>query len=521
MTISIRTEATRPTYKAYWAVLLGIIWAGFSSQAMAQKTGFDAKFKYKESITLDALNERPAEELSLWYSKPAKFWEEALPLGNGRLGAMVYGGVGQEMIQLNEDSIWAGPPVPEVKENVREKIDRVRQLLFDGKYSEAQKLQQSLMGSRIVPRSYQTMGELLLDFGLEGHAKNYRRDLNLDTAVATTQYTIEGVNFKREVTISPVDQVIVVHITADQPGKIAFNGRVQRRGDFKVIASGNDTLIAQGQAAHGKTHLGVKFATVYHAVANNGTVQTQDGQFKFDAADSVTIYIAAVTDYNRNDTVNPMTKDLVGECQTTVKKAAAKGFAKVKQDSISSHQELFRRVEIKLGTASVKNTLQRLQGYKNKSTTKIDPNLEALYFQYGRYLLIASSRAGCMPANLQGLWCKDMNAPWNSDYHININAQMNYWPAEVGNLSECHRPFLDYVERLVPSGKKTAKSLYGCRGFFAPHTSDAWHITVPFGKVQYGQWVMGGAWCTQHFICLLYTSPSPRDRQKSRMPSSA
>ena len=146
MTISIRTEATRPICKAWWAILLGIVWVGFGSQAMAQKTGFDAKFKYKESITLDALNERPAEELSLWYSRPAKFWEEALPLGNGRLGAMVYGGVGQEMIQLNEDSIWAGPPVPEVKESVQEEIDRVRQLLFDGKYAEAQKLQQSLMG---------------------------------------------------------------------------------------------------------------------------------------------------------------------------------------------------------------------------------------------------------------------------------------------------------------------------------------------------------------------------------------
>ena len=160
------------------------------------------------------------------------------------------------------------------------------------------------------------------------------------------------------------------------------------------------------------------------------------------------------------------------ECQATVAKAAAKGFAKVKQDSISSHQELFRRLEIKLGTASAKNTFQRLQGYKKKSATEIDPNLEALYFQYGRYLLIASSREGCMPANLQGLWCKDMNAPWNSDYHININAQMNYWPAEVGNLSECHRPFLDYVERLVPSGKKTAESLYGCLLYTSPSPRD-------------------------------------------------
>jgi len=338
--------------------------------------------------------------------------------------------------------------IPEVKENVREKIDQVRKLLFDGKYAEAQQLQQSLMAPRIAPRSYQTMGELLLDFGLKGKAKNYRRDLNLDTAVATTQYTIKGVNFKRDVTVSPVDQVI-------------------------VVPRGNNTLIAHGQAAHGKTHLGVKFATIYHVVAKNGTVQTQDGQFTIDSADNVTIYIAAATDYNRNDTSNPLTKELQSECRVTVAKATAKGFAKVKQDSISSHQALFRRVDLKLGSASTQNTRQRLQGYKKKRDTKFDPNLEALYFQYG---------------------------PWNSDYHININAQMNYWPAEVCNLSECHQPFLGYVERLVPSGKQTAESLYSCRGFLAPHTSDAWHPTAPFGKVQYGQWVVGGAWCTQHFM---------------------
>lgn len=500
MTTSIKITLPHADFKMSLAIILGLIWFGCGSQTVAQQTGFDAKFKYKESVTLDALAEPPAEELSLWYSKPAQIWEEALPLGNGRLGAMVYGGVGQEMIQLNEDSIWAGPPVPEVKENVREKIDQVRKLLFDGKYAEAQQLQQSLMAPRIAPRSYQTMGELLLDFGLKGKAKNYRRDLNLDTAVATTQYTIKGVNFKRDVTVSPVDQVIVVHISADQPGKVSFRGRVQRRGDFTVTPRGNNTLIAHGQAAHGKTHLGVKFATIYHVVAKNGTVQNQDGQFTIDSADNVTIYIAAATDYNRNDTSNPLTKELQSECRVTVAKATAKGFAKVKQDSISSHQALFRRVDLKLGSASTQNTRQRLQGYKKKRDTKLDPNLEALYFQYGRYLLIASSREGCLPANLQGIWCKDMAAPWNSDYHININAQMNYWPAEVCNLSECHQPFLGYVERLVPSGKQTAESLYSCRGFLAPHTSDAWHPTAPFGKVQYGQWVVGGAWCTQHFM---------------------
>lgn len=499
MTILILQKLAHPVRKRGCTFLLGLVLACCCTQIMGQQTGFDAKFKYKESVTLEALQERPAEELSLWYSKPASFWEEALPLGNGRLGVMVYGGVSQEMLQLNEDSIWAGPPIPQVKENIEQQINQVRKLLFDGKYREAQQLQQSTMARRISPRSYQTMGELLLDFGLTGNATNYRRDLNLDTAVATTQYTIDGVSFKREVTVSPVDQVIMVHLTADQPGKVTFSARVHRLGDFKVDAKGNDTLIARGQAAHGKKHIGVKFATAFHAVTDNGTVQVQDGQLKIDSADQATIYIAATTDYNRNDTANPLANDIVAESLATVAAAAAKEPSKVKQDSILSHQELFRRVELKLGTASKKNTKQRLQGYKRKQPVT-DSNLEALYFQYGRYLLIASSRDGCMPANLQGLWCKDMAAPWNSDYHTNINFQMNYWPAEVGNLSECHRPFLDYVERLVPSGQKTAKSLYGCRGFMTPHTSDAWHGTVPFGKVQFGQWVVGGAWCTQHFM---------------------
>lgn len=478
------------------AILIATLTSTLALTAQKKKP---SKFNYKETISLTALNQAPDQELSLWYKKPATHWEEALPVGNGRLGAMVYGGVSKEMIQLNEESIWAGPPVPEVKGNVSETIDEVRALLFAGKYKEAQDLQQSIMAPRISPRSYQTLGELILDFGRSGEATNYRRDLNLDTATATTQFTKGGVNFVREVFVSPVDQVIVVRIEADQPRAVNFTASAQREGKFSVESTGSDTLIARGQASQGDAHLGVKFAAVYKAVPEKGEVSIKGGKLEVKSADAVTIYITSNTDYNRNEPSKPFTEDLMSLCQNTISDAVSKGFSEVKGDAITSHQELFRRVELKLGQRSGKSTLDRLKGYKANKVT-LDPNFEALYFQYGRYLLITSSREGNLPANLQGIWCKDLAAPWNSDYHININAQMNYWPAEVTNLSECHLPFLDYVERLVPSGQATARDLYGIRGFFAGHTSDVWNFAVPFGKVQYGQWVVGGAWCTQHFM---------------------
>jgi alpha-L-fucosidase 2 len=466
-----------------------------SSNAAPQKKA--NKFSFKEAVAVQPLNQPPECELSLWYNEPATYWEEALPIGNGRLGAMVYGGVSSELIQLNEESIWAGPPIPEVKENVSATVDKVREMLFAGKYAEAQKLQQSVLAPRIAPRSYQTMGELRFDFGISGKATNFRRDLNLDTAVATTTYKVNGVTYTREVTASPVDQVITVSITADKPGAVSFKAWVERDGMFEVAGKGNDTLVARGQASQGNKHLGVKFATVYKVAAKNGSTKVEDGKLVVAAADSAILYIAASTDYNATNTDTPLTHDLVAAGKSTIAAAQQKSYTQMKGDSIASHQALFRRVSLKLGTPSKKSTLERLQGY---GKDEIDPNFEALFFQYGRYLLITSSREGCLPANLQGIWCKDLAAPWNSDYHININMQMNYWPSEIANLSECHLPFMDYIERLVPSGQKTAMDLYSCHGWLAGHASDVWHGTVPFGKAQYGQWVVGGAWCTQHFM---------------------
>ncbi|EMI46558.1 glycosyl hydrolase family 95 catalytic domain-containing protein [Rhodopirellula sp. SWK7] len=475
-----------------------LLFAGLTFGAVANLPGQN-KFAHKENVEIVPLDQAPEEELSLWFNEPATYWEDALPLGNGRLGAMVYGGVTNELIQLNEETIWAGPPFPVVKKNISQETDAIRKLLFEGKYAEAQKWQQSLMAPRISPRSYQTMGELRLQFDVEKTATDYRRDLNLDTAVATTQYTVDDVTYTREVTISPVDQVITVHITASEPGKVSFIASVERDGKFSVTGEGDNVLVARGQAAHGDKHLGVHFATVYQTVAENGTTEINDDKLAVRSADSATIYIAASTDYNRDNTDSPLTHDLVDASKNTINAAKKKGYTDLRSDSIASHQQLFRRMSLDLGPPSQQSTLARLKQYAN-SDTGSDPNLEALYFHYGRYLLITSSRSGNLPSNLQGLWCKDMKAPWNSDYHININIQMCYWPAETCNLSECHLPFIDYIERLVPSGQKTAQDLYSSRGFLAGHTSDVWHGTVPFGMAQYGQWVVGGAWCTQHFM---------------------
>lgn len=444
--------------KLIHVILFTIAAAFFVSHAGAAKgTGKPNKFNYKEASQVQPLNRAPEQPLSLWYNQPATHWEEALPIGNGRLGAMVYGGVSKEIIQLNEDSIWAGPPIPVVKKNVRSTIDEVRQLLFDGQYAQAQRKQQSVMADRISPRSYQTMGELHFDFGLVEQVTDYRRSLDLDTAVATTRYTIDGVHYTREVSASAVDDVIAIKIAADKPGSISFNARVSREGLFSTESTGDATVIAKGQAAHGEKNMGVKFATVYKVIAQNGSTQAKGDTLTVKNADSAVIYIAASTDYNRNDTANPFTHSLVEKCAITIAAAEQKGHEQLRADSVEEHQAYFRRVDLTLGSPSAKSTSDRLQGYKEGM---VDIGLEALYFQYGRYLLIASSRPGSLPANLQGIWCKDLVAIWNSDYHININIQMNYWHAETTNLSECHLPFMDYIERLVPSGQKTAQGLY-------------------------------------------------------------
>jgi len=254
-----------------------------------------------------------------------------------------------------------------------------------------------------------------------------------------------------------------------------------------------------GQASQKGKHLGVKYETQIMALPEGGEMTAENGNISITNANAVTIYISAATDYNAQNPYSLLQVSLSNKCSNHLAAVAKKPFERVKTEHIAEHQRLFRRVDIDLGTTEAENlpTNKRLEAVKQGAN---DPGLVALYFQYGRYLLLSSSRPGTLPANLQGIWNNSLSAPWNSDYHTNINMQMNYWPAEICNLSECHEPFFSFIESLVPSGQKTAKEVYNCDGFVVHHATDVWHPTAPFGKVQYGMWPMGGAWCTQHFM---------------------
>ncbi|MFB9054648.1 glycoside hydrolase N-terminal domain-containing protein [Formosa undariae] len=436
----------------------------------------------------------------LWYTSPAKEWMEALPVGNGRLGAMVYGGVENEQIQLNEESVWAGPPIPTGKPGAWTSIEEARKLIFNGEYAKANSLvQDNVLDRRIAPRSYQTLGELNLKFNIEGTSENYRRELDIDNAIAKTTFTANGVNYVREVFSTPIDQVIVVLLTADKPNSISLDLSLGRPADFEVASLGNNKIKMWGQASHKGKHLGVKYETQLMAVPKGGKLKSVDGVISIENATSVKLLISAATDYNRHDPFKPLTENLGTRNSKDLKAANKKALKKLVADHIAEYQRLFNRVSIELGNSDVDNlpTDVRLEAVKNGAD---DAGLFELYFQYGRYLLISSSREGSLPANLQGIWNNHLIAPWNGDYHTNINMQMNYWPAELTNLSECHEPFFSFIESLVPSGQKTAKEIYNNDGFVVHHTTDVWHWTVPIGRVGYGMWPMGGAWATGHFM---------------------
>jgi alpha-L-fucosidase 2 len=472
------------------------------------------------------------ERLKLHYTKPATQWDrEALPVGNGRLGAMCFGGVPDARIQLNEESIWAGPPYPETKPEFREAMEKARALWFAGDFEASSTVLRAAMAPRISPRSHQTMGDL--EWKMEGVEKgaitDYSRELDLDRAIATTRYVHEGITYTREVWVTAVDDVIVIRQSASGPGKLNGVFRLSRPEDYQTRATAEDTLIMSGQAQHKGKHLGVKWTSMLKVKPEGGTVSQEEGQLRLSGADRFTVYLTCYTDYNRSQTAQPLTADRIQKCEQALQRAMARSYDQMRADHIAEHRDLFRRCSLSLGghEASQTPTDQRLdqfqrafhrsddtdkkenfesasppdkQATRNEEVEVKDQDLIALYFQYGRYLLIGSSRPGTLPANLQGIWNDRISAPWNADYHININMQMNYWPAEVTNLSELHEPFFSFIERLVPSGKKAAREAYGCEGFMAHHTSDVWHWTAPMGALQWGMWPHGGAWCTAHFM---------------------
>lgn len=425
----------------------------------------------------------------LWYTQPASEWTEALPVGNGRLGGMIFGGVEKERIQLNEDTLWTGHPVERHNPEAGAHLEAARELLFDGKYIEAQQLvADKIMGRRLETgeHTYQSLGNLRIESPIQDTFSNYRRWLDLSEAIAGVSYEADGVIYTREVFSSAPHQVFIVRFTSDSPGALHFDITLDRPADFKTESIGDHGLKMSGHVKNGD---GVSYCCRLHGIHSAGEIAIAGEILKVRNADSLTLFLTAATNYRGE---NPVTLS-----ERSLSKAVETGYDKIRGDHIQDYQQYFHRVSIDLGNSGQEAlpTDERLRAVQSGTA---DTGLSALYFQYGRYLLISSSRPGSMAANLQGIWAEGLNPPWNADYHININIQMNYWPAELTNLSELHQPFFELTENLQSRGAVTAKKVYNSDGFVAHHTTDAWYFTAPIGNPQYGMWPMGAAWCCQH-----------------------
>ena len=432
-------------------------------------------------------------ELKLWYSQPAKEWVEALPLGNSRLGAMVYGNPSQEELQLNEETVWGGGPHNNNNPDALKYLSEVRKLVFEGKSNEAEEIMNKEFRTPQNGMPYQTIGSLFLHFPGHENYSDYYRDLNIEKAVATTRYKVNGVTYTREVFTSFTDNVIMIRLTADKEGVLTFTADYTSPLKHEVLCKGNK-LILKGK---GETHELIPGAI---RVENQTQVKTEGGKVKVTkdkievtGANSAIIYISAATNFvNYHDVSGNESKKASAYLAAAIKKNYVQALA----DHIAYYQKQFNRVKLDLGTskAADKETPLRVKNFKDGQ----DVSLATLMFQYGRYLLISSSQPGGQPANLQGIWNNKLLAPWDGKYTININLQMNYWPAEVTNLSENHLPLIQLVKELAQTGSETSRAMYDCKGWVAHHNTDLWRCTGVVDKAHYGMWPNGGAWLCQH-----------------------
>jgi alpha-L-fucosidase 2 len=445
-------------------------------------------------------------DLRLWYRQPAANWNEALPIGNGRLAAMVFGSPQAERIQLNEDTIWAGEKRDRTNPEGAANLAEVRRLLFAGKPKEAEVLAEKTIiavPKRMPP--YQPLGDLWLRFSGHEHTTDYVRELDLDSGIVRITYRSGDALFTREVFASAVDHVIVIRLTSNQANRISFSTTLKREQDSTTLAINaapankeleyiyGDRLAIEGEViARGDRHplerkVGVKFYGLLQVLTEGGTSDIQGTELRMENANAATLIFAAATNFRHKDPRLKCERDML---------AAKKSYSQLRDTHVNDHQRLFRRVKFSLaGTASTLPTDERL---KRVQAGESDLALEVLFFQFGRYLLIASSRPGAMAATLQGKWNEQLQPSWDSKYTININTEMNYWPAEVTNLSELHEPLFDLIDSARENGRRVAKQLYGAGGFTIHHNTDLWGDAVPIDGVNSGVWPMGGAWLSLH-----------------------
>lgn len=429
----------------------------------------------------------------LWYAQPAEKWTDALPIGNGRMGAMIFGGIFDERIQFNEDTLWKGRPHDYVRAGAGEQLVEIRQLLAAGKTTNAVALAKAtFLSDPVRQKAYQPFGDLHLHFSGTGEVRDYRRELDLDTAVASVSYRLGDATFKRETFASYPDHAIVMRITADRPGQINFTLQMDSpHTNSQTLAINTNTLALTGQVEAG----GLRFESRVRVRCNGGTVNTNGNTLGVANADSATVLLVAATSFKN---FQDITADPAKICAEDLSKIRKKTFAGLLADHLADYQMLFRRVSLNLGSNAAADlpTDDRLKKVR-AAGLETDPALAALYFQYGRYLLMASSRPGSQPANLQGVWNELLDPPWESKWTLNINCEMNYWPAELCNLSECTGPLFDMVDDLAVSGARTAKEQYKCNGWVAHHNTDLWRGTAPINNID-GIWPTGGAWLCYH-----------------------
>jgi alpha-L-fucosidase 2 len=435
--------------------------------------------------------------LKLWFDQPSgTTWENALPIGNGRLGAMVYGNVETETIQLNEHTLWSGSPNRNDNPLVLDSLSEIRKLIFDGKQKEAERMaNRVIISKRSHGQMFEPAGNLYLAFNGHENFTNYYRELDIEKAITKTSYNVAGVTFTREILASFPDRVIVIHLTASKPHSISFATFYSTPLPNAEIKTSNS-----GQLAFSGTtidHEGVKGMIRYTGIVQikilNGSLSSTDTSILVKNADEATIYVSIATNFNNYHDINANENE---RAASYLNKATSKSYVNILKTHVAAYQKYFNRVKLDLGTTEAANlpTNERLKNFNSVN----DPQFVTLYYQFGRYLLISSSQPGGQPANLQGIWNNKVKPPWDSKYTININAEMNYWPAEKTNLSELHEPFLQMVKEMAVTGQQTAKAMYGARGWMAHHNTDIWRATGAVDGAFWGIWNQGGGWTSQH-----------------------
>ncbi len=486
-----------------WFMLISSVFILVSSHIFAQQTNIPEK--------IDTKTFNPSS--LLWYDLSAKKWDEALPVGNGRLGAMIFGNKGEERIQLNEETYWSGGPYSTVVKGGYKVLPEIQKLVFEEKYLEAHNLfGRNLMGYPVEQMKYQSLANLHLFFKNQDSVSNYKRWLNLEDGISGVSYAADNVTYQRAVFASAPDQVIVMHLTADKPGKISFKANLRGERNqahsnygtdyFQMNPYNNDGLVLTGKSTD---YLGVEGKIRYEArikaVPEGGTMKIDGVDLIIENANAVTLYFAAATNFvNYKD----VSADQHQRVDDVFLKLGQRTYQEILESAVTDYQKYFNRVKLELPVTSNSflPTTERIQKIQNVA----DPSLAALSYQFGRYLMIGSSRPGTEPANLQGIWNNDMNPSWDSKYTTNINTEMNYWAVESGNLSECAEPLIRMVRELTDQGAQVAKEHYGARGWVFHQNTDLFRVVAPMDGPTWGTFTVGGAWlCTHLWEHYLYT----------------